>query len=77
MSVLLKNAQTAVRLQWRRLEKDVTLLRQICRVEKFDIGIMCIDTNTMTLLNKRYRNENKPTDILSFPFFEVRITLIL
>ena len=71
MSILLKNAQTAICLQWRRLEKDVKLLRKICRVERFAIGVMCVDTNTMTLLNKRYRNEDRPTDILSFPFFEV------
>ncbi len=34
----------------------------------FDLGILLADSKTMQEYNKKYRNKDKPTDILSFPF---------
>ncbi len=34
------------------------------------ISILLTDNNKIKLLNKKFRKKNKPTDILSFPFFD-------
>ncbi len=38
--------------------------------KKTYITILLTDNKKIKLLNKKFRNKNKPTDILSFPFFD-------
>ena len=66
MSIYIKNT-----MLYTRIKHDILIIRKVLGVEKFDIGVMCVDAKTMKILNKRYRNVNKCTDILSFSFFEV------
>tara|TARA_Y100001935_G_C17004452_1_gene359840 strand:- start:109 stop:567 length:459 start_codon:yes stop_codon:yes gene_type:complete len=38
--------------------------------QKAFITVLLADNNKIKLLNKKFRKKNKPTDILSFPFFD-------
>jgi len=38
--------------------------------KKVYISILLTSNNKIKLLNKKFRKKNKPTDILSFPFFD-------
>ncbi|XP_066542844.1 endoribonuclease YbeY-like [Hoplias malabaricus] len=70
MGVVLRNLQHVVPLRRARLRKDVETLRLILGVQKFDLGIICVDNRKIQHLNRTYRKKNKPTDVLSFPFHE-------
>lgn len=37
-----------------------------------DVGVMLTTDEHVRRLNRRYRQKDKPTDILSFPFHQVR-----
>ncbi len=38
--------------------------------EKYDLSLTIVDADEIKQINKRFRNKNKPTDILSFPLTE-------
>ena len=50
-------------------------LKKISKITKFSKGknitftILLTSSLNMKKLNKKFRNQNKPTDVLSFPFF--------
>lgn len=71
MGVVLRNLQKVVPLRRARLRRDVDTLRHILGVHKFDLGIICVDNNRIQQINNIYRKKNVPTDVLSFPFYEV------
>lgn len=70
MSIYIRNC-----MHYNRVKKDIIIIRKLLEVEKFDIGIMFVNSKTMSILNKRYRGIDKPTDILSFSFYEVSYIL--
>ena len=41
--------------------------------KKAHISILLTNNKKIKLLNKKFRKKNKPTDILSFPFFDEKI----
>lgn len=71
MGVVLRNLQKVVPLRRARLRKDVDTLRHILGIQKFDLGIICVDNYRIQQINHIYRKKNVPTDVLSFPFYEV------
>ncbi|XP_030642159.1 endoribonuclease YbeY isoform X2 [Chanos chanos] len=71
MGVLLRNLQNVVPLRRARLRKDVETLRHILGIQKFDLGLICVDNARIQRINNVYRKKNVPTDVLSFPFYEV------
>uniref|UniRef100_UPI003AB07E1E endoribonuclease YbeY-like isoform X2 n=1 Tax=Centroberyx gerrardi TaxID=166262 RepID=UPI003AB07E1E len=70
MGVVLRNLQKVVPLRRARLRKDVDTLRHILGIQKFDLGIVCVDNRKIQHINNIYRKKNMPTDVLSFPFYE-------
>ncbi|XP_070409020.1 endoribonuclease YbeY isoform X3 [Nothobranchius furzeri] len=70
MGVVIRNLQKVVPLRRSRLRKDVDTLRHILGIQKFDLGIICVDNHKIQQINNIYRKKNVPTDILSFPFYE-------
>ena len=76
MGVVLRNLQKAVPLRRARLRKDVDTLRHILGIQKFDLGIICVDNHKIQQINNIYRKKNVPTDVLSFPFYEVKYYLL-
>lgn len=74
MGVVLRNLQKVVPLRRARLRRDVETLRHILGIQKFDLGVICVDNRRIQHINNTYRKKNVPTDVLSFPFHEVSIT---
>lgn len=72
MGVVIRNLQHVVPVRRARLRKDVETLRHILGIQKFDVGLICVDNCKMQRINNIYRKKNTPTDVLSFPFYEVR-----
>ncbi len=72
MGVVLRNLQNVVPLRRAKLRKDVEILRRIFGVQRFDMGIICVDNRKIQHINHIYRKKNQPTDVLSFPFYEVQ-----
>ncbi|KAM9365408.1 endoribonuclease YbeY [Pholidichthys leucotaenia] len=70
MGVVLRNLQKVVPLRRARLRKDAETLRHILGIQKFDLGVICVDNRRMQKINHVYRKKNAPTDVLSFPFYE-------
>uniref|UniRef100_A0A8C1SQD2 YbeY metalloendoribonuclease n=1 Tax=Cyprinus carpio TaxID=7962 RepID=A0A8C1SQD2_CYPCA len=65
-----KTHQNVVPLRRAKLRKDVEVLRHIFGVQRFDMGIICVDNRRIQRINHVYRKKNQPTDVLSFPFYE-------
>ena len=77
MTLLLRNVQNIIKFNIKQLEKDVNIIRRAANVEAYDLGILCASNEYIQDLNATYRNKNKPTDILSFPFHDVRKKLLV
>ncbi|XP_051937911.1 endoribonuclease YbeY isoform X2 [Hippocampus zosterae] len=70
MGVVVRNLQKVVPLRRARLRKDVNTLRHILGIQKFDLGVVCVDNRRIQHINNIYRKKDEPTDVLSFPFHE-------
>ncbi|CAL1581222.1 unnamed protein product [Knipowitschia caucasica] len=70
MGVVLRNLQKVVPIRRARLRRDVDTLRHILGVQKFDLGVVCVDNLRIQQINRMYRKKDLPTDVLSFPFYE-------
>lgn len=74
MSVWLRNLQTKVQFNRHLLHLHSTLLLHLlCPASsRFRVSVVCVDEEEIQQLNRVYRKVDKPTDILSFPYHEVR-----
>ncbi|XP_027020330.1 endoribonuclease YbeY [Tachysurus fulvidraco] len=70
MVVLVRNLQKVVPIRRVMLRKDVETLKGILGVQRFDLGVVCVDNRKIQHINNTYRKNNTPTDVLSFPFHE-------
>ncbi|XP_036304129.1 endoribonuclease YbeY isoform X3 [Pipistrellus kuhlii] len=70
MSLVLRNLQRAIPLRRVPLRQRMEIVRSILGVQKFDLGIICVDNKSIQHINRIYRQKNIPTDVLSFPFHE-------
>lgn len=71
MTLILRNLQNVIKFNLTQFKSDVNLLRTIANVESYDLGVLCTSNEYIQELNLTYRNINKPTDVLSFPFHDV------
>ena len=53
-----------------QLKEDAQRILDNLNYPDFDLGIMLTDNKTIHKYNKKYRDKDKPTDILSFPFHD-------
>ena len=49
------------------MEKKFSVIKNDILGKKYSLSIACVDEKTSKKINKKYRNKNKPTNILSFP----------
>ncbi|XP_062932139.1 endoribonuclease YbeY isoform X4 [Cynocephalus volans] len=70
MSLVIRNLQRLIPIRRVPLRKKMEIVRSILGVEKFDLGIICVDNKNIQHINRIYRQKNVPTDVLSFPFHE-------
>ncbi|KAJ1675582.1 hypothetical protein EV182_000989 [Spiromyces aspiralis] len=65
------NQQQGLWLPMRVIRYQLTGILRQTRYGDWDLGVYMVDSVYMQQLNRTYRNKDKPTDILSFPFHEV------
>lgn len=53
--------------------KDVAVLRRIFGVQNIEKDIICVDNRRIYHLNHIHRKNNQPTELLSFPYWEVQL----
>lgn len=72
MSVFLVNLQKRIVFDSAVLVRDAKYLMQLLRLDKFDVSVVCTGGKLIKSLNQKYRKRNVQTDVLAFPYFEVR-----
>uniref|UniRef100_A0A8C9GNM3 YbeY metalloendoribonuclease n=1 Tax=Piliocolobus tephrosceles TaxID=591936 RepID=A0A8C9GNM3_9PRIM len=70
MSLVIRNLQRVIPIRRAPLRSKIEIVRRILGVQKFDLGIICVDNKNIQHINRIYRDRNVPTDVLSFPFHE-------
>ncbi|XP_061280163.1 endoribonuclease YbeY isoform X2 [Bos javanicus] len=70
MSLALRNLQRAVPLRRALLRQRLQAVRGVLGVRAFDLGVVCVDNRKIQQMNRIYREQDTPTDVLSFPFHE-------
>jgi len=68
--ILIKNTQRAVALNIPQIKQDVQRCLSALSYPDFAIGIWFTTPSTIQKYNAQYRNQDKPTDILSFSYHE-------
>lgn len=70
MALALRDLQRAVPLRRARLRRALEALRAALGVQRFAVGVVCVDNERIRQINRIYRRKNAPTDVLAFPFHE-------
>lgn len=71
MVVWVRNFQSAVAFSELLLKLHSTFLLQVLGAKQYDVNIVCMEEEEIQMMNRRYRNVNGATDVLSFPYHEV------
>jgi len=66
--VLIKNKQKKISINQKEIKTGIEKILKFLGYQDFDIGIWFTTNQTIKKYNKLYRNKNKVTDILSFPY---------
>ena len=72
MPVWLRNLQSKVQFNAPLLKLQCGLLLHLLRVGRYDVSVVCMDSEGIRNLNNVYRNVDASTDVLAFPYHEVR-----
>lgn len=67
--ITLNNEQTEVALDTKHFEASAQRLLDVLGYSDFDLGILLTSEKGMQTYNRDYRGIDKPTDVLSFPFY--------
>ena len=62
----LKNPENYLKKKIKKIQKKKIFKKNV----KFNFSILLSNSNSIKLLNKKFRKKNKSTDVLSFPFYE-------
>jgi probable rRNA maturation factor len=66
--ILIKNRQRKIVIEIERLKQDIQRILDHLQYTDFDIGVLLTTNATIRTYNQQYRDKDKPTDILSFPY---------
>lgn len=66
--IFIQNHQTNIVIDLAKLKNDATKILQALNYTNFDLTILLVNESTIQKYNRDYRQKDKPTDILSFPF---------
>ena len=67
--ILIKNRQRKIPVNTKLLEHALKRMLAHLDYKDFDIGILLTTNKSIREYNKKFRHKDKPTDILSFPFY--------
>lgn len=66
--ILIKNTQRKIKIDLSDLKNDTQEILNALGYPDYDISIWLTTNKTIHFYNKNYRQKDKPTDILSFPY---------
>lgn len=66
--ISIKNTQRKIKIDANQLKKDAQFILDKLGYSDFDLGILITTDKKMHAYNKEYRDKDKPTDVLSFPY---------
>ena len=64
----IKNNQRTIAITVGHLKADLQILLHALKYDDFDVSVLITTNTTIKKYNNDYRGQNKPTDILSFPY---------
>lgn len=67
--ITIKNGQRKIPVDIVSLYNDIESILKFLKYQNFDIGVLLTTNKTIKKYNKDYRGKDKPTDILSFPYY--------
>lgn len=67
--ITIKTTQRKIKVNIEKLKKDARTILGLLNYHDFELNIFLTTNKTIQAYNKKYRNINKPTDILSFPYY--------
>jgi len=69
--IVIKNTQRKFKINTERLKKTAQTVLDELGYKDFDLGMLLTNNKTIHGYNKQYRDKDKPTDILSFPYYQL------
>lgn len=67
--IIIKNTQRKIKINTKKIEHYVNQILKILNYDDYDVCIWFTTNKTIKKYNKIFRKKDKPTDILSFPFY--------
>jgi len=67
--VTIKTTQRKIKVNIEKLKRDAQTILGLLNYHDFELNIFLTTNNTIRAYNKKYRNIDKATDILSFPYY--------
>ncbi|HJZ24296.1 MAG TPA: rRNA maturation RNase YbeY [Candidatus Babeliales bacterium] len=67
--ILIKNTQRKISLDTKKIKLEIEKIVDFLHYLDFDIGILFTTEKVIREYNKTYRDKDKPTDVLSFPYY--------
>jgi rRNA maturation RNase YbeY len=66
--ITIRNTQRKISIDVNRLKADAQTILDALDYSDFDLGIWLTSNKMIRTYNKEYRDKDKPTDVLSFPY---------
>ena len=66
--ILIKNRQRKIKVDVKKLHAQAQKILGVLDYADFDLNILLTTNKSIHAINKQFRNKDKATDILSFPF---------
>jgi probable rRNA maturation factor len=70
MEILIRNRQRKIKADLNSLRQAAEKVLRILGLPQAELSITLVNDKQIRLLNREYRNINKPTDVLAFPMQE-------
>ena len=71
MPVWLRNLQSSVRFREHLLRLQANLILGLAGAARYDVSLVCVESESIRNLNRVYRKVDRATDVLAFPYHEV------
>jgi len=70
--ITIKNRTRRISVETEKIKATLKKLLSHVGYENFDLGLLITTNNTIQKFNKEYRQKDQPTDILSFPYHQLK-----